>query len=45
MPWNHYQNSIRVKVPPLGMVVLERKVPEEAKAEKKPAKKTEKKKS
>ena len=45
MPWNHYQNSIRVKVPPLGMVVLERKVPEEAKAEKKPAKKTEKKKA
>ena len=45
MPWNHYQNSIRVKVPPLGMVVLERKVTEEAKAEKKPAKKTEKKKA
>ena len=45
MPWNHYQNSIRVKVPPLGMVVLERKVPEEAKAEKKTPKKTEKKKA
>ena len=44
-PWNHYQNSIRVKVPPLGMVVLERKVPEEAKAEKKTPKKTEKKKA
>ena len=45
IPWNHYQNSIHVKVPPLGMVVLERKVTEEAKAEKKPAKKTEKKKA
>ena len=45
IPWNHYQNSIRVKVPPLGMVVLERKVPEETKAEKKTTKKTEKKKA